>query len=904
MPLSPGTHLGPYEITAPLGAGGMGEVYQARDTRLERTVAIKILPAQLSSDPIRKQRFDREAKTISSLNHPHICVLHDVGSQDGIDYLVMECVEGETLAKRLEKGPLPLEQVLKYGAQIADALDKAHRSGVAHRDLKPGNIMLTATGAKLLDFGLAKPAVSPSKGTTLTAAVTQTTPVTREGTVVGTFQYMSPEQVEGKEVDGRSDIFSLGAVLYEMVTGQRAFQGKSQLSVASAILEREPAPISTMKPMMPLGLDHAVKKCLAKDPDERWQSASDLKSELNWIVESGSQEGVPASVVPGRKMREAVAWTAAAASAVALIGLLVGYLTLSSLRPPLLISSVVAPPGTRFLRWPKVSPDGRTLLLVLVDAQGRSSLWSRPLNTPSAQPLAGTEGAIRAFWSADGRSVGFFADGKLKTVQASGGPVLIICDAPFPTGGSWNAQGIILFVPQLGSGIYKVPAAGGSPTQVLSLDKSKFSDFGGPDFLPDGRHFTYSATSFDPANTGTYFASIDGREKRLIVRATGNRAFASGYLFFAQPTGSSADLMAVALDPATGNVEGEPKLVARGIDYVTGPDESDFAVSDRTLIYETSPPGAGTGPTLTWFDRSGKRISVVTGGRDSSDLKLSPDALKVAYSKGDPNSDIWIQELKRDVPMRLTFDTSVDKGAPVWSPDGTEVLFDIALGGKTPPGIYRKSSSGTGNEELVAQPKDPDAMLWPTDWSRDGRFILCVQGEIIARNRGEIWVLPVSADRKPRVFIRAPGAAYDGRFSPDGRWAAYVSRESGREEVYVVPFDGNQVSNTPPFEQVTITKRWQVSANGGAYPRWRRDGKELFYVASGDEFVSVGVETKGNTFSLSETRPLFRESLAAAAFPYDVSPDGQRFLVNTFGGGTEASPLTLVVNWKELLKNK
>jgi eukaryotic-like serine/threonine-protein kinase len=903
MSLPSGTKLGPYEVLEPLGAGGMGEVYRARDTRLDRTVAIKILPQQLSSDPVRKQRFEREAKTISNLNHPHICVLHDVGHQDGIEYLVMECLEGETLAKRLEKGPLPLEQAVKYGTQIADALDKAHRSGVVHRDLKPGNIMLTPSGAKLLDFGLAKPTAPVLTGATLSAAMPRS-PVTEEGTIVGTFQYMSPEQVEGKELDGRSDIFSLGAVLYEAVTGRKAFEGKSQLSVASAILEREPAPISTMKPMTPLGLDRAVKKCLAKDPDERWQSASDLKSELNWIVESGLQAGAPASNVSERQRPKRVAWAAAAVGAAALIALLAGYLRLASLRPPLLISSVVPPPATRGIGWPKVSPDGQTLLLVLVDSQGRSLLWSRPLDSPSAQPLAGTEGAVRPFWSADGRSVGFFADGMLKTVQASGGPVLTLCDAPFPTGGSWNEQGIILFVPLLGAGIYKVPASGGSPTLVLSLDKSKFSDFDSPDFLPDGKHFTYSASSFEEEYTGTYFASVDGRENRLIARATGNRAFSSGYLFFTQPsTGSSADLMAVALNPASGNIKGEPKLVVRGIEYVSGPDESPFAVSDGTLIYQTIPAGGTAGLRLAWLDRSGKTISVVEGGRNSSDLRLSPDAQKVAYSKGDPNSDIWIQELKRDVPTRLTFDTSVDKGAPIWSPDGTEILFDIALGGKTPPGIYRKSSSGTGNEELVAQPKEPDAMLWPTDWSRNGRFILCVQGEIIARNRGEIWVLPVSTDRKPRVFIRAPAAAYDGQFSPDGRWVAYVSRESGREEVYVVPFDGNQVSNTPPFEQVAITKRWQVSANGGAFPRWRRDGKELFYVAPGSEFMGVGIDTKGNAFSLNEARPLFRGFLAAVAFPYDVSPDGQRFLVNGFGE-TETSPLTLVMNWKELLKNK
>ena len=647
-----------------------------------------------------------------------------------------------------------------------------------------------------------------------------------------------------------------------------------------------------------------VRKCLAKDPDERWQSASDLKSELNWILESGSQTGVPAPLLRLRKKQMPVVWTIAAACVLAVVALLVGYLRLASLRPPLLISSVVPPPGTQFIGLPKVSPDGRTLLLVVEDAQSRSMLWSRPLDSPSAQPIAGTEGAQDPFWSADGRSVGFFADGKLKTVQASGGPVLTLSDAPFPAGGgSWNNEGIILFVPQLGDGIYKVSASGGAPTLLLRLDKSKFTDYGAPDFLPDSRHFTYRASSSESAYSGTYFASLDGHENKLIARTTSNRAFSSGYLFFAQPTGLGADLMALALDPISGAVAGEPKLVARGIEYLSGPDESPFAVSDGTLIYQTNPAGAAIAPTIVWLDRSGKKISEVPGGLNSSDLKLSPDAQKVAYSKGDPNSDIWVQELKRDVPMRLTFDTSVDKGAPIWSPNGTEVLFDIALGGKTPPGIYRKSASGTGDQELLARPKEPDAMLWPTDWSRDGKFILCVQGEIIARNRGEIWVLPISADRKPRVFIHAPAAAYDGQFSPDGHWVAYVSRESGREEVYIVPFDGNQVSNTAPFEQVAITKRWQVSASGGAFPRWGGDGKELFYVAPGDRFVAVGVETKAGAFSLSEARPLFRAPLAAAAFPYDVSPDGRRFLVNSFGE-TETLPLTLVVNWKELLKNK
>jgi len=904
MALTPGTKLGAYEIVSPLGAGGMGEVYRARDTRLGRDVAVKILPREMSADATRKQRFEREAKTISGLNHPNICTLHDVGSQDGVDYLVMECVEGETLAKRLEKGPLPLEQVLKNGAQIADALDKAHRAGIVHRDLKPGNIMLTSSGAKLLDFGLAKPVEALSSGLTLTAAAAHQSPVTQEGMVVGTFQYMSPEQVEGKEVDGRSDVFSLGTLLYEMVTGKRAFEGKSQLSVASAILEKEPAPVSTVKPLTPPALDHAIRKCLEKIPDERWQSASDLAIELKWITESGSHAGVPAPVVTRRKKREGLAWAVAAACAIALLGMVTAYVRLAGIRPPVLISSLLPPPGARLALIgpqsgpPQISPDGRTVVFVAVDAQGVSALWLRPLDSSSARLLPGTEGADTPFWSADGLSLGFFANGKLKTVEVSGGSVLTLCDAPTNAGGSWNQQEIILFVANFGSGIYQIPAQGGSPKLVLDVDKSRLDGYGWPTFLPDGNHFIYSAYGRE-AHHGTYFASLDGRESKLVMRSTGNTGLSSGFLFYPRGT----DLMAVAFDPATGSVTGKPKLAQQGVEYSVTGDESVFGVSDRLLLYEASLTGATAESAFAWFDRSGKQLSVVGPGHDSYDLRLSPDGQKVAYSKGAPNSDIWIRELKRDAPMRLTFDPTVDKGAPVWSPDGDELLFDIAPGGKTPVGIYRKSSSGTGAEELLAQPKEAGAGLWPTNWSRSGKFILCVQGEIINRNSGEIWVLPASGDRKPRVFVRAPGAAYDGQFSPDGHWVAYVSRESGREEVYMVPFDENQVMNTPTLEQVAIKKRWQVSANGGAYPRWRQDGKELFYVAPGDQFTGVGIEPKGSELSVGEAKSLFREAVASVSSPYDVSGDGERFLVNGFGErGT--LPVTVVANWKELLKNK
>ncbi len=413
MPLSSGVRLGPYEILDAIGAGGMGEVYRARDTRLERTVAIKILPAQFSSNPVRKQRFEREAKTISSLNHPHICVLYDVGHQDGVDYLVMECVEGETLAKRLEKGGLPLEQVLKFGTQIADALDKAHRTGVVHRDLKPGNIMLTPTGAKLLDFGLAKPVAPLASMTTLTAGVTQSSPVTEQGAIVGTFQYMSPEQIEGKELDGRSDIFSLGAVLYEMLTGQRAFQGKSQLSVASAILEKEPTPISTVKPLTPPVLDHAIKKCLTKLPEERWQSASDLAGELKWIGEAGSQAGVPAPVISHRKLRERLTQAAAALFALIAIAFAIGFALRAPKPPqPMRLSVEIGVDATLFTEWgPSVilSPDGTRLAFVAAASDQKRRMYVRSLDQLQATALSGTENARNPFFSPDGQWLGFFA---------------------------------------------------------------------------------------------------------------------------------------------------------------------------------------------------------------------------------------------------------------------------------------------------------------------------------------------------------------------------------------------------------------------------------------------------------------------------------------------------------------
>jgi serine/threonine protein kinase len=475
MTLAPGTQLGPYEITAALGAGGMGEVYRAKDTRLERTVAVKILPAHLSSDPSRKQRFEREAKAISGLNHPNICVLYDVGQQNGIDFLVMECVEGETLAKRLEKGPLPLEQVLKYGAQVADALDKAHRSGIVHRDLKLGNIMLTPTGAKLLDFGLATPA-APLASAAIVTAASANSPVTEHGAIVGTFQYMSPEQVEGKELDGRSDIFSLGAVLYESLTGQRAFEGNSQLSVASAIVEKEPTPISSIKPMTPPALDHAIRRCLAKDREQRWQTGRDLQWELTWIGESTTSATTWQPAGGKQRTRELTAWVATG-----IFALVAALAFWWSLRQPLpeersLQFKIDPPPGNDFLLdsggGDAISPDGRAIVFVTASSSG-SKLWVRPLDAGSAHELPGTDNGQFPFWSPDSKSIGFFANGKLERVDVAGGPPTPLATASNPRGGTWGAQGTIVFVPTASTGLWKIAASGGPSAQVTTLDVAR-----------------------------------------------------------------------------------------------------------------------------------------------------------------------------------------------------------------------------------------------------------------------------------------------------------------------------------------------------------------------------------------------------------------------------------------------
>ena len=882
MPLSPGVRLGPYEILDALGAGGMGEVYRARDTRLGRDVAVKILPTEFSADPIRKQRFEREAKTISSLNHPNICTLHDVGSQDGLEYLVMECVEGEALAKRLEKGPLPLEQALKYGAQVADALDKAHRSGVVHRDLKPGNIMLTSSGAKLLDFGLAKPAAPMATVATLTAA-TQDAPVTEQGTIVGTFQYMSPEQVEGKELDGRSDIFSLGAVLYEMLTGQRAFPGKSQLSVASAILEKEPAPISSVKPMTPANLEHAIRRCLAKDVEERWQTARDLAVELKWISESGSQAAIPAGQAKAQRYPVWLPW--------ALCGVLVAGLIAAAVwrpsAPPVENTMYFSAPFSAPVRDVAVAPNGHTVALASDrEAGGKSALWLYDVGSREARSVGNTDGASFPFWSPDGRSLGFFAEGKLKRLDIAGGGVQTLCDAPSGRGGSWNRDGVILFTPsgQIGDVVNRIPASGGTPQPIIMLDMNRSeTSIRWPMFLPDGKHYLFMA--FDVSGQGNahaiYIGSLDSKERKFLTRATANPAYAApGYLLFYRDKA----LFAQSFDLTKFELRGEAVPILTDIQYETRIAHAVFSVTDGRVLVAQSGVGV-TLSRLAWFDRSGKEVGVVGEPGVYSNVALESSGKSVAIDKNDPgslNSDVWIYNLQGQGTKRVTFDPAID-AMPVWSPDGTRVVFSSSR--KKTFDLYLKATDG-GQEEKPIE-ATPGEDKYPSAWSRDGKYILYTRGT-------NLWFLTLS-DLSSRLFLKAPSDTKNGQFSPDGKWVAYASNESGKWEIYVTSFPDAH-------------GKWQVSNGGGDQPRWRGDGKELFYVALDGKIMAVPVSEGANFNSgtpvalfQSEQRTLIATSELLA---YDVTQDGQRFLINTHVKSGEIQPMTVVLNWDAELKKK
>jgi eukaryotic-like serine/threonine-protein kinase len=888
MSLASGTRLGPYEILAPLGAGGMGEVYRARDTRLDRTVAIKILPAQFSSDPVRKQRFEREAKTVSSLNHPHICVLHDIGSQDGIDYLVMECVEGETLTKRLEKGALPLDQVLKYGMQIADALDKAHRSGVIHRDLKPGNIMLTPAGAKLLDFGLAKPAALLTSVATLTAAVTQSSPMTEQGAIVGTFQYMSPEQIEGKELDGRSDIFSLGAVLYEMLTGQRAFPGKSQLSVASAILEKEPAPICTIRPLTPLALDHAIRRCLAKDPDERWQTARDLALELKWNAQGDSQV---TSVSTGASRGISGGWRGALLwGVVSLILAAITGLVMWNLKPfpprPLSRTVITLPPGQRLAALDQpavaVSPDGNHIAYIAVQG-GTHQLYLRAMDSLEARPIPGTEGASEPFFSPDGQWLGFFAGQKLKKVSLSGGVAQTLGDVALPRGVSWSSQGVIAFSPAWASVLQQVSDAGGAPQPLTHLETGEVSHRW-PEFLPGGKAvlFVASTSSFNWTNSQVAILSIGtGGRQNLIQGGTQPHYASSGHLVYAQ--GSA--LMAVPFDPIRLAVKGAAVPVVENV--LQGPTTGavQYSISATGSLVYVQGGAQADQRRLVWVARNGAEQPVAAPVRAYLFPRISPDGRRVAVGITEHETQLWLYDLSREALTRFTFEGIVNLNA-VWTPDGKRITFQSTK--KGPPNIYWQRADGSGGLERLTTSQNSNV---PMSWSPDGQQLAFI--EVNPSTQRDIWVLRMG-DPKARPFLQTPFDESACRFSPDGHWLAYISNESGRYEVYVQPYPGPG-------------GKWQISTEGGTEPVWNTNGRELFY-RSGDKMMAADISTQPS-FAAGKPRVLFegRYELSPATSPnYDVSRDGQRFLMLKAGDANEGTPtqINVVLNWFEELKRR
>ena len=845
----------------------MGEVYRARDVRLDRTVAVKVLASHLSSSPELKQRMEREARAISALNHPHICHLYDIGLQDGTDYLVMEFLEGETLAERLRKGALPLPEVLKIAIAIAEALTAAHRQGIVHRDLKPGNIMLTQAGAKLMDFGLAK-ATSPSLGVSgsgpplLSAARTMTeaspmSPLTTAGTIIGTIQYMAPEQLEGKEADARSDLFALGAILYEMVTGNRPFAGRSQISVASAILEKEPEPITATHPLTPPVFEQVIATCLAKNPDDRFQTAHDLRLQLKWIAEGKTPTAKPAEY--GRTKREAILAAVACVLALLLIASVIWWRA----SRPAERTEYFSAPLPFSARDVAVSPNGHTAAVVGRDSERKNLLWIYEPGSPQATAIPNTEGANFPFWSPDG--------------NLSGGPPQTLCEAPTGRGGAWNKDGVILFTPsgQLGVGLYRIAASGGTPTQVTFPDRARGEDsHRWPVFLPDGIHFLYLAMDLSGRKilSPIYVGSLNSNEKRLVTQAKANVAYAEpGYLLFYR----DQTLFAQPFDAKKLELSGEPSPILTDIQYLPRIQRAVFASSESGVLFAQRTGDTGASQLL-WFDRKGQQVGVATQPGIYGNIALSPNGKFVAADSMDPastNTDLWTYDLENESSKRLTFDPAIDS-SPVWSPDATRLAFCSDRAQKF--NLYLKNADGSQEEQLIPQ---DGADRYPTDWSHDGKYLLYELGT-------DLWFVTFP-ELTATPFLKAGSTPKVARFSPDGRWVAYASNESGRWEIYVTSFPAAH-------------GKWQVSNAGGEQPRWRSDGKELFYLAPDGKIMATPV-TIGASFDPGTPVALFqanpREMIATSEqFDYDVSKDGQRFLINTQLKAA-LTPMSVVMSW-------
>ena len=881
MTVAAGARLGPYEILALLGTGGMGEVYKARDTRLDRVVAIKVLRGHLADDPDRRARFEREARIVSQLNHPCICALYDVGKDNGVDYLVEEFLEGQSLADRLKKGAVPIAQALAIAIQIADALDAAHQKGIVHRDLKPANVLLTKAGAKLLDFGIAKAMALGG-----IATVTTLHTLTAEGGLLGTLQYMAPEQLEGREADARSDLFAFGAVLYEMLAGTRAFPGENQSSVIASVLERQPQPLTLLRPAVPIALDRLVAACLAKDPHERWQSTGDLGRSLKWITAEESTARVAVN------RQRSMAWfvAAIAAACAVTVSTVVALRFHAGNAADRTVRLALLPPERTAFDSLALSPDGRQLAFTATDAEGRSHLWLRPLDAPEAKPLSEGDDAQFPFWSPDSRFVAFVADGPLKIVRVDGGRMDVVCDvASGLRGGSWNRDGTIILAGATHP-LFRTTASPGSRLEALThLDASmEEMSHRWPSFLPDGRHYLYAVRSGQQKVAGVYVADLTSSERRRLLPDVTNATFVQadsgrGYLLFAR----GRTLMAQSFDAGGLELEGEAETLAENIAFAPGFSLGAYSASlGGVLVFTSVLPNENT--DLAWFDRTGKRLGTVqrSGTGSCNRSTLSADDRSLAFDCINSQSglrDVWVVDLSRGVR------SLVASGAfAAWSPDSRRLAFATSDVGDRDI-VVRDAYASNGQRTLLTNTAGV-----PMAWSPDGRVLL-------VRSLRDFLLLSVSDDRVGNSIVYRGGetarAAAGAAFSPDANWIAYTSTATGQEEIIVESAHRDE-------HHVSRSERWQVSNNGGELPRWRRDGKELFYLSPKERTIkSVQITPLANTIEPHTPTSLFSVSLTHVLAPeLSVTADGQRFLVEVVGSAPEPSPATVVLNWPSMLK--
>jgi eukaryotic-like serine/threonine-protein kinase len=862
-----GTKVAHYEITTHIGSGGMGDVYQATDSKLGRSVAIKFLPEAFSHDTERVARFQREARILASLNHPNIAAIHGLEEIDSRYFLVMELVQGETLADRIKRGAIPIEEALPIAKQVAEALEEAHEKGIIHRDLKPANIKITPDGkVKVLDFGLAKAYETETSKPNLSQSPTISVAATNAGVILGTAAYMSPEQARGTAVDKRSDLWAFGVVLYEMFAGVQLFDGATVSDTLAQVLMKEPdwdaLPAKTHGTIRRL-----LRRCLEKDRRRRLPDAGAARLEIEDAMATPSAE---ATTIP-RGGSGRMAWIVAAAAILAAAGLAVpAFRYLREAPPPEMRVDITTPKTTDPISF-ALSPDGRKIVFAASGDAGASRLWLKPLDSVTAQPLVGTEGASYPFWSPDSASIGFFADLKLKRIDIVGGALQVLANANNPRGGSWNRDGTILFAATAVGPLLKLAATGGEPVAVTRRETGQTGHVF-PQFLPDGRHFIYFVLGSQ--GQGVYAGSLDGgSSKRLANADTPAVVSPSGFLLFARQTA----LFAQVFDSERQELSGNPFPVA---EQVAG-----FSATSGIVAYRS---GAAGGPRqLMWLDRSGKSAGTI-GAPDASlsEVELSPDGKRVALHRAvNGNIDIWLIDAVRGVPTRFTFDAAPDQ-RPVWSADGSRVAFDSIRKGVI--NLYWKLSSGAGADELLLE---TDQNKSANDWSFDGRFLLFRSTD--PRTGIDLWVLPVFGDKKPFPFLKTSFDERNGQFSPDGKWIAYQSDESGRFEIYVQPF---------PVQG----GKFQISTNGGAQVRWNKNGKEIFYVSLDSKMMAAPVKLSLDGQSLETGTPIVLFPVRIAGGPlqgsqkqqYAVSSDGQRFLVNLALDDDTTSPITMILNWR------